>query len=98
MLVALVDFYVDPADREVALKHLLEEASAVRAMTGCKTFRPYGDPADTSLVGIVHEWESEADFAAYLRSDGFKEIGALVRPMMTAEPSSRRYLATLSES
>ena len=94
MLVALVDFTVDPAGREEALAHLLKEAPVVTAMAGCRTFRPYGDPVDETHIGIVHEWDSEDDFAAYLRSDGFSEIGAVLRPMMTSASSSRRYSAT----
>ncbi len=94
MLIALVDFTVDPAGREEALAHLLKEVPVVTAMPGCRTFRPYGDPLDETRIGIVHEWDSEEDFTAYLQSDGFSEIGAVLRPMMTSVPSSRRYSVT----
>lgn len=98
MLVALVDFTVDPAKREDVLAYLLEEAGTVLSLTGCRTFRPYCDPADNTHVGIVHEWHSEEDFAAYLASDGFARSGAVLRPMMTSAPSSRRYAATPLET
>lgn len=94
MLVALVDFTVEPEKRAQALQRLMEEAPSVLAMPGCRTFRPYGDPADEAHVGIVHEWQNEEAFTAYIRSDGFAEIGAALRPMMTSPPSSRRYAAT----
>ena len=41
MLVALVDFTVDPTKRDVALGRLLSDVEVVAGMPGCQTFRPY---------------------------------------------------------
>ncbi|WP_298822231.1 antibiotic biosynthesis monooxygenase [uncultured Roseibium sp.] len=98
MLVALVDFTVDPSQRQEALHVLLSEVATVTAMPQCRTFRPYCDPASESHVGIVHEWQDEAGFEAYLKSEDFAKIGEVLRPLMTSAPSSRRYRATPLES
>lgn len=98
MLIALVDFTVDPSRRQEALQVLLDEAETVTAMPRCRTFRPYCDPVSESHVGIVHEWQDEAGFEAYLKSEDFAKIGAVLRPLMTSAPSSRRYRATPLET
>lgn len=98
MLVALVDFTVQAHQREAALETLLQSVDAVSAMPGCITYRPYTAPADPTMVCAVHEWETASDFAAYIGSDVFAGLGAKLRPMMTAPPSSRRYSAELLEN
>ncbi len=95
MFLAHLIFTVEPARRPEALSALLSETAMVRAMPGCALFLPFTDPADAAALGVIHEWESEAQFAAYLASPGFAEIGAQLRPMMTAPPVSRRFDATL---
>lgn len=98
MLIALVDFHVAPENRQTALQALMAEAPGVRAIPGCKTFRPHLDPTDDTQVSVVHEWEDAAGFETYLASPGFAAAGAILRPMMTAPPSSRRYRAELIET
>jgi quinol monooxygenase YgiN len=95
MLIAHLTFNVSPENRARALDTLLEEAPTVRAMKGCVTFLPFLDPADDGALGVVHEWETEADFAAYAASNAFKNSGAVLRPMMTAAPVSKRFAAEL---
>ena len=97
MLVALVDIRTDAPNRDAALRLLLQHAPDVRAMAGCQTFRPVADPTDAGLVTVIHEWASDAGFAGYLTSDSFAQLGATLRPLMAAPPSSRRYTATLIE-
>jgi quinol monooxygenase YgiN len=92
MFVALVDFTVAPSQRDTALKVLLKQVEKVTGMEGCQTFRPYCDPGNEDHVGIIHEWQDEANFDSYLNSDGFARLGAELRPMMTSVPSSRRYV------
>lgn len=95
MFVALVDFTVAADQREKALETLLTKVDEVVGMQGCQTFRPYFDPGNKEHVGVIHEWQSEACFDRYLKSDGFANLGAELRPMMTSVPSSRRYSAKL---
>ncbi|KAJ55110.1 hypothetical protein ACMU_15250 [Actibacterium mucosum KCTC 23349] len=97
MLVAIVDFQTTADNRAAALALLLDHAQAVRAMPGCRTFRPVADPVDDMLVTVIHEWAAESGFAGYLSSDSFAQLGAALRPMMVAPPSSRRYNAALIE-
>lgn len=98
MLIAHVYFTVAAGDRQKALDTLLAEAAGVRAMKGCQAFVPFADPADPEALGILHEWEHEADFTAYIASPGFAEVGKALRPLMTGAPVSRRFDATLLET
>lgn len=95
MLVALVDIRVVPENRDTALHQLLAEVGKVRAIPGCVTFRPVADPDQPDLLTVLHEWDNGAGFDGYLASDSFARVGAQLRPVMTAPPSSRRYDAAL---
>jgi quinol monooxygenase YgiN len=93
MRLAHLTFTVRPETQQEALGVLLEEVPTVRAMDGCLAFIPFIDPTTTGGVGVVHEWETEADFAAYLASPTFAAAGARLLPLMTGEPDSRRFEA-----
>lgn len=97
MLIAHLRFPIAPENRQIATEALLASAADVRAMKGCISFHPIHDPSDAGVLGVVHEWESEADFAAYTASDIFLAFGALIRPLMTGIPVSRRFRAELIE-
>lgn len=91
MLIAHVHITVATTDREKALNILLNEVTPVRAMKGCLTYIPFIDPTnDTGLV-VLHEWQSNEDFAAYATSTEFAKIGQELRPMMNAPPVSKRF-------
>lgn len=97
MLIAHVRFPIAPENRPVATKALLASVDTVRAMRGCIASHPIHDPTDDAVLGVVHEWETEADFAAYTSSDAFKSFGAAIRPLMTGKPVSRRFRSELLE-
>ena len=94
MLIAIVDFSVAADHRTAALTALLDEVPTVSAMAGCLRFRPHIDPTNESGLGVLHEWEDAASFAAYLGSASFARLGEVLRPLMTAPPQSRRFEAT----
>ncbi|MFI5914089.1 putative quinol monooxygenase [Dactylosporangium sp. NPDC051541] len=98
MLIAIVDFTVAPADREAALRQLDAERVEVNAMPGNINFRVYSSRADDTAVTIVHEWQDAASFNGYQESESFARSGAVLRPMMTAAPVSRRFHADLLET
>lgn len=98
MIIAHVTFSVAAKSRQAALDVLVSEIAGVRAMHGCLAFVPFVDPSDETSLGVLHEWETAADFGAYATSDGFAAVGQVLRPMMTAPPMSRRFDATLLES
>lgn len=98
MIVAHVTFNVEAKNRDAALQVLVCELESVRAMRGCLAFVPFVDPSNKTSVGVLHEWESEADFAAYTGSTSFADVGKVLRPMATAAPISRRFDATLLET
>jgi quinol monooxygenase YgiN len=98
MLIAHVHFTVAASERHKALEMLQKEAPAVRAMKGCQAFVPFLDPTSSEGLGVLHEWDSEEDFAAYTSSPGFAEVGRILRPMMTGAPVSRRFDARLLQT
>lgn len=98
MYIAILDFTVSPTGRPEALAALLAEAETVRSMPGNIAFRPYVDPVRPDAVCVVHEWADAASFAAYANSDTFRRSGAILRPMMTSSPVSRRMTAQLVET
>ncbi|MCA1970865.1 unnamed protein product [Ciceribacter sp. T2.26MG-112.2] len=98
MLVAHVRFRVSEDDRQQALDILMTNAPAIRATKGCLAFVPFLDPTDRQGLGVLHEWQSGEDFAAYVASPAFVETAAILRPLMTAAPVSRRFDARLIET
>ena len=98
MLIAVLDLYTTPADRAAALAQLEGERDEIRAMPGNLDFRVYAARDDDGAVAVVHEWADQASFAGYLSSDAFARSGAVLRPMMTKPPVSRRFRADLLET
>ncbi|SHG59442.1 putative quinol monooxygenase [Cognatishimia maritima] len=94
MLIAHVEFRVQPEDRDAALSLLLQEAQKVRAMAGNQKFQAFLNPEQADTLEIVHEWDNEDGFATYLASENFAAIGAALGPKMTAPPVSKRFTAT----
>ncbi len=95
MFIAHLHFTVAPESRDTVLEAFAGRADAVRAMKGCLAYRPFVDPADDTVIGVLHEWESEEDFAAYSSSEHFNALAAILRPMMQGKPVSRRFRAEL---
>ncbi len=98
MFIAVLDFTTAATDRPDALAQLDAERAEVRAMPGNVAFRIYASRENDDQVTVVHEWEDRASFAAYLGSDAFARSGAVLRPMMTGTPVSRRFEAELVET
>jgi len=98
MFIAILDFSTAAADRAAALAQLDREHGQVRAMPGNLAFRVYAGREDDTQVTVVHEWEDEESFAAYLGSASFARSGEVLRPLMTGTPVSRRFRADLLET
>lgn len=98
MLIAILDFETTAADRPAALTHLDGARDRIRTMPGNIAFRTYASREDESQVTVIHEWDTEASLAGYLRSDTFARLGEVLRPLMTAAPVSRRFHAELLET
>ena len=98
MLIAVLDLHTTPADRAVALAKLDSERDGIRAMPGNLDFRVYAARDDEGAVAVVHEWADELSFAAYLSSEAFARSGAVLRPLLTVSPVSRRFHADLLET
>lgn len=97
MFIAILDFSTSAADRPAALAQLDAARPAVVEMTGCVSFRVYASRLAPTDVTVVHEWEDGDAFDRYLGSDAFARSGAVLRPLMTAAPVSRRFTAELLE-
>jgi len=98
VFIAILDFSTTPSDRARALDQLDGERARVRSMPGNIAFRVYASREDDRSVTLVHEWTDQASFAAYLASDAFTRSNAVLRPMVTDGPVSRRFRAELAES
>lgn len=95
MLIAHLRFPIAPENRPIATEALVAGLETVRAMRGCIAFHPIHDPTDEAVLGVVHEWETEEDFAAYTSSEAFRAFGERIRPLMTGKPVSRRFRSEL---
>jgi quinol monooxygenase YgiN len=98
VLIAILDLRTTPADRPAALAQLDSEHDEIRAMPGNLDFRVYAARDDDHAVTVVHEWADEPSFTAYLSSDAFARSGAVLRPLVTSPPVSRRFRADLLET
>jgi quinol monooxygenase YgiN len=98
MLIAVLDLRTTAADRVAALAQLDSEHDEIRTMPGNLDFRVYAARDDEEAVVVIHEWADEASFAAYLSSDAFARSGAVLRPLVTEPPVSRRFRAALLET
>jgi quinol monooxygenase YgiN len=49
-------------------------------------------------VTLVHEWTDQSVFVDYLASEAFARSNAVLRPLITEGPVSRRFHAELVES
>ena len=97
MFIAILDFGTSAADRPRALHQLEVERPLVRSMPGNLAFRVYESREDDRTVTVVHEWTDQPAFVAYLASDAFARSNAVLRPLVTEGPVSRRFRAELVE-
>ena len=98
MLIAVLDLRTTPADRPAALAQLDRERDTIRAMPGNLDFRVYAAREDEEAVVVIHEWADEPSFSDYLSSEAFARSGAVLRPLVTVPPVSRRFRAELLET
>ena len=98
MFIAILDLRTAPSDRPAALAQLDNEREEIRAMPGNLDFRVYAARDDEEAVTVIHEWADEPSFAGYLSSGAFTRSGAVLRPLMTSAPVSRRFEAALVET
>lgn len=98
MFIAIVDFATTATDRDRALDQLERERPLVRSMPGNIAFGVYASRDDACRVTVVHEWDDQHSFAGYLASAAFARSNAVLRPVITGEPVSRRFRAELVES
>ena len=98
MFIAILDLRTTAADRPAALAQLDSEHDEIRAMPGNLDYRVYAARHDEEGVAVIHEWVDEPSFADYLSSDAFARSGAVLRPLVTSPPVSRRFRAALLET
>jgi quinol monooxygenase YgiN len=98
VFIAILDFETAADDRARALAQLEGERARVRSMPGNLAFRVYASREDEHTVTVVHEWTDQSSFAGYLASDAFARSNAVLRPLVTGGPVSRRFRAELVEA
>lgn len=94
MFIAIIDFLVEARDRDRAIARLEAEAPRIRSMPGNVHFRAFPDRDDRTALTVLHEWEDRESFEGYLASASFAAFNQELRPLMRAQPVSRRFLAT----
>ncbi len=97
-LIAIVELSTSVADRPFAVAQLRREQPIVRTIPGCLAFHVFASPETGTDITVLHEWVDQAAFDGYLASDVFARSGQVLRPLMTAPPSSRRYRVELIET
>jgi quinol monooxygenase YgiN len=98
MFIAVLDLRTRATDRATVLAQLDSERDEIRAMPGNLDFRVYAGRDDAGAVTVLHEWVDHPSFAAYLASEAFARSGAVLRPLVTEPPVSRRFSANLLET
>lgn len=98
MFIAILDVPTSADDRPKALAQLESERPLVRSMPGNLAFRVYASREDDRTVTVVHEWSDQESFADYLASDAFARSNAVLRPLVSGSPLSRRFRAELVET
>ena len=96
--IAILDISIAPTERETAISQLEREQPVVGAMPGCVGFRIFASRDSDTGITVLHEWADAASFGEYLASDAFARSGAVLRPMMTTAPVSRRFHVELIET
>lgn len=96
--IAIVDFSVDAEDRLTALTQLERVRPVVTAMAGCVDFRPFASSQNDNDITVLHEWVDQESFGGYLASEAFTLSGVVLRPLLVAVPSSRRFRVEMVES
>jgi quinol monooxygenase YgiN len=78
---------------ELALEEI---ARAARQLPGCLSYQWYyaATPQPSQYI-IYGEFDAQASFDAYLRSDVVKHIGQQLLPLLEGKPTYKHYLATV---
>ncbi len=85
---------VKPDGRERFVAQLkTEEREVPERFAGCERFAVFSDPADPHSVLLYEEWKTREAAEAYLRSDYFRDAGAILYPLMEGRPDSAYYVA-----
>ena len=63
-------------------QHLLEAASALEAVSGCRLYVVSRDPQDEDSVWVMEVWDSAEAHRASLELDAVRELIARARPIL----------------
>lgn len=77
--------------RDEFLRVTREALGAMDGVQGHRQTRLYEDVDEPNSFMIYSDWETKADFTAFLRSDGFKSVQAAGRDMLQKRPSHNIY-------
>ncbi len=92
MKLVIVETVFDPDNLAAPMAMLLNEATAVRGMTGCRGYDLYSGMDDGRKIVVIQRWTSMEAFDTYRQSEAFSRLGRGLRPMMIAPP-----VTTISE-
>lgn len=87
MTLVTVEATFSPRTLPGALALLAREAAAVRRMAGCARYAVFRSHEGADIA-IVQRWHTHDAFNAYRTSEAFARLGAGLKPMMSAPPTT----------
>ena len=91
MTTVLVTLKTDPAERPALAREVTRLAERARALPGNAGFSVLTDADDPTALVIAQDWQSNSEFEAYKAGPVFADLGALLRPALTAPPMTRQF-------
>lgn len=86
-----LNYDVKPEFREEFERISRETVRAMEGVKGHKETRLYQDVDQPDSYMIYSDWETKADFTAFLRSDVFKQVQTMSRDMLQDRPRHNIY-------
>lgn len=86
-----LNYDVKPEFREEFERVTREALKAMEGVPGHRETRLYQDVDRPDSYMIYSDWETKADFTAFLRSDGFKQVQTMGREMLQERPRHNIY-------
>ncbi|MEO0564140.1 MAG: putative quinol monooxygenase [Chloroflexota bacterium] len=96
MVVIRILMQIQPQQREAFLKFMANSTTVSTAFSGCLKYQLFQDVNTEDSYLLYEEWETRAQFDAYLASDHMVESRTALFPMMAGKPDSAYFDAQLT--
>lgn len=88
---------VDPARRDQALRDAVPLIDAALAERGCVQYAWSADLSRPGRIHVFEAWDSEADLAAHLAADPYRNMAAHLASVGIVSAETRKHRVTLTE-